>query len=236
MSVTSSLVLITTALHPPDGIFCLAMNDIAKRRITSKGAVFFWSALGIKKIVVADATGQVFLDRSEVRMLNQIGVEIEQIHYVQNHDLVIERGKGYGEGALIKFALENSRLLKGEVSFFKCTGKVYCRNFIDIFELIDKNNINNIFWRYILEEAMDTRFFYVSKEFCREFLLPVYENINDRKHVTAEISILKMASETLVKGTLTRPLLSGFSGSANEPHLEVSLGFMDQNFPCWLNK
>ncbi len=79
MSVTSSLVLITTALHPPDGIFCLAMTDIAKRRITSKGAVFFWSALGIKKIVVADATGQVLLDSSEVRMLNQIGVEIEQI-------------------------------------------------------------------------------------------------------------------------------------------------------------
>lgn len=236
MSVTSSLVLITTALHPPDGIFCLAMTDIAKRRITSKGAVFFWSALGIKKIVVADATGQVLLDSSEVRMLNQIGVEIEQIYYVQNHDLVIERGKGYGEGALIKFALENSRLLKEEVSFFKCTGKVYCRNFMDIFEFIDKNHIKNIFWRYVLEEAMDTRFFYVSKEFCRDVLLPVYENINDREHVTAEVSIFKMASETLVKGTLTRPLLSGFSGSANEPHLEVSLGFMDQNFPCWLNK
>ena len=236
MSVTSSLVLITTALHPPDGIFCLAMTDIAKRRITSKGAVFFWSALGIKKIVVADATGQVLLDSSEVRMLNQIGVEIEQIYYVQNHDLVIERGKGYGEGALIKFALENSRLLEEEVSFFKCTGKVYCRNFMDIFEFIDKNHIKNIFWRYVLEEAMDTRFFYVSKEFCRDVLLPVYENINDREHVTAEVSIFKMASETLVKGTLTRPLLSGFSGSANEPHLEVSLGFMDQNFPCWLNK
>ncbi len=236
MSVTSSLVLITTALHPPDGIFCLAMTDIAKRRITSKGAVFFWSALGIKKIVVADATGQVLLDSSEVRMLNQIGVEIEQIYYVQNHDLVIERGKGYGEGALIKFALENSRLLKEEVSFFKCTGKVYCRNFMDIFEFIDKNHIKNIFWRYVLEEAMDTRFFYVSKEFCRDVLLPVYENINDREHVTAEVSIFKMASETLVKGTLTRPLLSGFSGSANEPHLEVSLGFMDQNFPCWLNR
>ena len=236
MSVTSSLVLITTALHPPDGIFCLAMTDIAKRRITSKGAVFFWSALGIKKIVVADATGQVLLDSSEVRMLNQIGVEIEQIYYVQNHDLVIERGKGYGEGALIKFALENSRLLEEEVSFFKCTGKVYCRNFMDIFEFIDKNHIKNIFWRYVLEEAMDTRFFYVSKEFCRDVLLPVYENINDREHVTAEVSIFKMATETLVKGTLTRPLLSGFSGSANEPHLEVSLGFMDQNFPCWLNR
>ena len=236
MSVTSSLVLITTALHPPDGIFCLAMTDIAKRRITSKGAVFFWSALGIKKIVVADATGQVLLDSSEVRMLNQIGVEIEQVYYVQNHDLVIERGKGYGEGALIKFALENSRLLEEEVSFFKCTGKVYCRNFMDIFEFIDKNHIKNIFWRYVLEEAMDTRFFYVSKEFCRDVLLPVYENINDREHVTAEVSIFKMATETLVKGTLTRPLLSGFSGSANEPHLEVSLGFMDQNFPCWLNR
>jgi hypothetical protein len=75
------------------------MTNVSKRIITAKAAVFFWSALGVKKIVIADATGQTLLDDSEVLMLNQMGVELEQVHYLQDNDLVIKKGKGYGEGA-----------------------------------------------------------------------------------------------------------------------------------------
>lgn len=159
MSYASSLVLITTATKPPEGIFALEMTNVAKRIITAKAAVFFWSALGVKKIVIADATSQVLLEDSEVLMLNQMNIEIEQIHYQQDNDLIIRKGKGYGEGALIKFALQNSRLLQSADNFFKCTGKVYCRNYLEIFDLIQKNNIQNIFWRELFGNSVDTRFF-----------------------------------------------------------------------------
>ena len=99
MSNASSLVLITTATKPPEGVYILEMTNVSKRIITAKAAVFFWSALGVKKIVIADATGQTLLDDSEVLMLNQMGVELEQVHYLQDNDLVIKKGKGYGEGA-----------------------------------------------------------------------------------------------------------------------------------------
>lgn len=236
MSNASSLVLITTATKPPDGVFILEMTNISKRIITAKAAVFFWSALGVKKIVIADATGQTLLDNSEVLMLNQMDVEIEQVHYFQDDDLVIKKGKGYGEGALIEFALHNSKFLQNANNFFKCTGKVYCRNFLEIFNMIQQNNIQNIFWRDVFDNSMDTRFFYASKEFSQKILIPAYENIDDRNNIMMEQCVLRMAHEHLTQGSSIRPMLSGFSGSLNRPYFDLSLGYLDQNLPCWVSQ
>ena len=237
MTNASSLILITTATNPPEGVHGLEMTNVAKRKITAKAAVFFWSALGVKKIVVADATGQMLLEESEVLMLNKMNVEFEQIQYLQDNLVVIQKGKGFGEGALSKYALQKSQLIKNENSFFKCTGKVYCRNFVEIFNLIQANNIKNIFWRDALKGfIMDTRFFYVSKEFCNNILLPVFENIDDKNNMAMEHAVMKMARERMTQGAATRPMLSGFSGSMNQPYFDSSLGFLDQNLPCWVSQ
>jgi hypothetical protein len=233
----SSLVLITTATKPPEGVHGLEMTNVATRKITAKAAVFFWSALGVKKIVIADATGQTLLEEPEMLMLNKMGVEIEQIQYQQDNLFVIQKGKGYGEGALIKNALQKSQLLQHENNFFKCTGKVYCRNFVEIFNLIQANNIKNIFWRDALKGfIIDTRFFYVSKEFCNNVLLPIFENIDDKNNMAMEHVVMKMARERMTQGTSTRPMLSGFSGSMDQPYFDSSLGFLDHNLPCWVGQ
>ena len=229
-------MLITTAIKPPEGIFVLAMTNVAKRIITAKAAVFFWSALGVKKIVIADATGQTLLDDSEVLMLNSMGVEIEQVCYLQDNDLVIRRGKGYGEGALIKFALQNSKFLQDANNFFKCTGKVYCRNFLEMFNMIQQNNVQNIFWRDVFDNKIDTRFFYASKDFSQKFLIPAYENIDDRNEINSENCTLKMAHEHLKQCQSIRPMLLGFSGGLNQPYFDSSMGFLDQNLPCWISQ
>jgi hypothetical protein len=229
-------VLITTATNPPEGVFVLEMTNVAKRKMTAKAAVLFWAASGVKKIVIADATGQILLDQSEVLAVNQMGVEVEQIHYLQDNDLVLRKGKGYGEGALIKFAMQNSVLLEKASSFFKCTGKVYCRNFPEIFNMIEKNNIQEIFWREIFNNAIDTRFFYSSKEFAEKFLIPAYENIDDRNNLCTENCVFELAENQLTKGTSIRPLLSGFSGSEDQPYFDKGMGFLDENLPCWVSQ
>lgn len=231
-----SLILITTATKPPEGVFVLEMTDVSKRKITAKAAAFFWGAFGVRRIVIADATGQTLLEEEEVLMLNQMGVEVEQIYYIQNADLVIRNGKGYGEGALIKFALQNSAFLKSATNFFKCTGKVYCRNFSEIFNMVQENKIQNIFWQDSFDNSIDSRFFYTSKDFSEEILIPAYENVDDRNGVMSEHTIMKLAQQHLTQGRSIRPLLTGFSGSLNKPYFDLSLGFLDQNFPCWFGK
>ena len=97
----NSLVIITTAVNPPEGVFCLEMKNVTKRRIASKGAVLFWSALGVKKIVVADATGQFLFDNSEINMFEEIGVKLEQISYIQNNELGSGPIKGIHKQSII---------------------------------------------------------------------------------------------------------------------------------------
>ena len=229
-------MLITTATNPPEGVFVLGMTNVAKRTITAKAAAFFWSALGVQRIVIADATGQTLLDDTDVLMLNQMDTEIEQISYFQDNDLVIRKGKGRGEAALIKFALENSKCLQSSDSFFKCTGKIYCRNYLDIFAMIQRDGIQNIFWRDAFDHSeLDTRFYYASKDYLFKVFLPACDAIDDRNHILMEHCALNVAREHLKQGLSIRPMLSGFSGSSNRPYFDSSLGFLDQNLPCWFS-
>jgi hypothetical protein len=235
----SSTVLITIANKPPRDIPYLQMTNLAMRYITAKASIFFWAAHGIEKIVIADATGDTLLDDKEVALLKQIGVGVEQISYCQNEDLIKLRGKGYGEGELIKFALKNSTILKSENSFFKCTGKIYCRNFETVLQMIKENNIQNIFWRHLgegdsLMPWADMRFFYTTKIFCEEYLIPAYLKSDDRKEEAVEYFCFNIFNERLSSAKTLRPLLSGFSGGTGQQYFDLGLGVLDIAYPCWV--
>lgn len=234
----SSTVLITTANTPPKTIPFLEMTNAATRFITAKASVFFWAAYGIKKIVICDATGGELLTGDDLILLKQMDVDVEQISYIQNDQLVTAKGKGYGEGLLIQFAVHNSLLLSEGDNFFKCTGKVYCRNFDVIFELIKQNNIQNIFWRHLgegdgLQAWADMRFFYTSRRFCEEILIPTYLNSDDSKACVEHLGFIAI-NENLPQAKALRPLLSGFAGYTGKPYFDSSLGYLDMNYPCWV--
>jgi len=233
-------VLITTANNPPVGIPFLKMTNVAMRIITAKASVFFWAAHGAKKIVIADATGGVLLSNEDILLLSQIGVEVEQISYHQNHDLVKLKGKGFGEGELLSFALENSKMLKNESNFFKCTGKIFCRNFDKILQLIESNSINNLYWRHLgegdgLQQWVDLRFFYTEMNFCKEVLIPAYMLADDHKAAAEYFAYISLTKNLLSAKSL-RPHLSGFAGGTGKPYFDSSLGFLDFNFPCFVSK
>ena len=139
-------VIISTANIPPAGMPSLAMTNAAHRRTAAKAALFFWASQGIRNIVIADATANQLLSQGELNEMSLLGTSIEQIFYSQNEQDVILKGKGYAEGELLKFTIENSRLLKNEEAFFKSTGKTYVRNFPAIYDLISKAGIGAIFW------------------------------------------------------------------------------------------
>lgn len=236
----SNTVLITTATAPPDGLPFLKMTNVAARYLTAKAALFFWAGQGIERIVVADATGQCLLTDEEVILLKSMNVEVEQIHYHQNEDLIKLKGKGYGEGLLIQLALEKSLLLKDQTSFFKCTGKIYCRNFDEIRQLIEDNSVTNIFWRHLqpnsgLRPWADLRFFYATKDFCTNHLIPAYLKTEDRKLDVAEQFCFDVLNANLLEAKTIRPFLSGFAGWTGKLYSDVTLGELDTNCPCWVN-
>ena len=234
MAKKDFVLLITTALSPPDGVFFLNMNNISQRIVASKSGFYSWAAMGVTKIVIADSTNQILLNTDELIHINKMGIEVEQLRYQQNDDLVREFGKGYAEGMLIDFAIKESILLGAVNNFFKCTGKIFCSNFSEIYKMIEDSNIQNLIWRDSLNsDSADSRFFYTTHKFCKDYIIPSYYDINDKIGQYSEHCLLKVAKTHLTQGYGLRPSIYGFSGSTNHQYFNQSLGYLDSKFPCW---
>ncbi|CAM8351767.1 hypothetical protein MCESTEHM2_00879 [Candidatus Methylopumilus universalis] len=234
----SPTILITSAINPPQGVPYLKMSDFSSRYLSTKASIYFWGVSGIKRIVVVDATAKNLLISSDLDHLNNIGVEIEQLNFSQNASLVQLRGKGYAEGCIIEYALKNSTFLNQTESFFKCTGKIYCRNFDIILKNIVSNNAKLAFWRNIQKSFYpnpwaDTQFFFTSREFCENKLLPIYFNATDQVG-PVEADICKLLNQTVPQSISQRPLLVGFSGYTGREIAEPSFGQLDMYSPCWI--
>jgi hypothetical protein len=214
----------------------LRMSDSNMRSITTRAAVFFWIGQGQKSIVICDATGSDVLSPEELATVRKLGVLIEQLAYQQDDILLAQRGKGFAEGQLIKFAVENSQLLGRSSSFFKCTGKVFCRNFAAIWDLIARNNIGNMYWKLfesslVDRNLVDARFFYTSSSDFQRLLLPAYEQSTETRIL--EYNLLQSLDTQLQRGKSLRPQLSGFAGGTGNQYPESHLGDLEVSYPCW---
>ncbi len=229
-------VLITSAIAPPSNTPMLRMTDSNMRSITTRAAVFFWVGQGLQRIVICDATESSVLSLEELATIRKMGVLIEQLAYKQDDLLLVQRGKGFAEGRLIQFAIENSQLLGRSDFFFKCTGKVFCRNFAAIWDLIARNNIANMYWKLsesppVDRNLVDARFFYTSRRDFQRLLLPAYEQTTETKIL--EYNLLLSLDAQLLKGTSLRPQLSGFAGGTGQQYPESYLGDLELSYPCW---
>jgi len=229
-------LLITTSLDPPKSTPYLKMLGEAKRTLTSKAALYFWASIGVDKIIIADCNGKALLDINEISLIKELGIEIEQISYLQDNKVVEEKGKGYGEGALIDFALNNSELLRNEEYFYKCTGKLYCHNFTNIHKIISENKIKTILWNNENDSTnqVDTRFFYTNHNFCKKYLIPAYKNVNDRQDKWAEHCCYEFANKTLFPAITQKPIICGFSGTFNTHYKHSFDNKENGSFKCWV--
>lgn len=236
-------LLITTALAPPEGVPSLAMAEGALRVVSGKAALFWWAAQGVRRIVVADATGQELLGPEDVALLARLGVELEQIQYQQDAAMVLSCGKGRAEGELIDFALGQSRLIAEAGHFYKCTGKVICRNFAELDRHLGEAGIESVVWKQVPDGIGDAtfllrfaelRFYRMSVGLAREFLLHEYAKANDTAHTIAEYCVAMAIEGYMNAGHTPRPMLSGFSGGSGGAYFEGSLGVLDAAMPCWV--
>jgi len=214
------------------------MSDHVERMIATKCAIFYWVAQGAKKIVVVDGTGTPALDDRDIKLIESSGAMIESLSFAQDDAEIRQYGKAYGEGKIIRYALEGSKILNEHEFFYKCTGKCFCRNFRDISELIERNNINALFWRlfdrnFNGDDLMlaDTRFFYSSREIVKQVLLPAYE---ESKNISIERVLAVILGKTFGRAYIQKSLITGFAGGVGGQYDEFNLGYLDQQFPVWV--
>ncbi|KJF92741.1 hypothetical protein UB33_05965 [Photobacterium angustum] len=129
-------------------------------------------------IVFCENTGyskQEFLNKVDVPEY----VNFEYISFNGDKNCVLIFGKGYGEGEIIKYSLNQSELLNHYEYFFKLTGRLYVRNI----SMFLRKETKTFFFRppSLEQNKIDTRFYCVSKNFYLNNLLNAYLDVNDDK-------------------------------------------------------
>ncbi len=144
---------------------------------------------------------------------------IEVLAFENDRDQVRLKGKGYGEGEIIRYALSNSATLKSAASFAKCTGKLWVDNYGSCRKAY--NGIAGFsHFGFLKLTAIDTRFFIVQKDFFQAHLMPSYIRCDDSRGRYLENVYLDSLSVIDKKRWMLAvyPRIRGLSGTSGEEY------------------
>jgi hypothetical protein len=124
------VVLVTSAIGSPPAFLKITNHD--ERLLQTLCCLVRWIRdTSAETIVLCDGTMTPF-DFSKVRAFAEKHGKTFETLVFQESDNFLKHGKGYGEGEVLEYAVENSAHLAEGGSFYKVTGRTFVANFDDI--------------------------------------------------------------------------------------------------------
>ena len=177
------VLLITGAMTPQNDISNVVIKDAEERK--SQYILALEKCLktkGIKKVVYCDNSNPDKIEFvSLLKLADEIGVKFELLSFEGDSKLVSEKGKGYGEGEITKYALEHSRLLADENYFIKLTGRLYIDNLDKIIAHIKEDRCYFNYPNKTIRNMCDTRFYAMPIEKYKEYFGDAYTKVKDEE-------------------------------------------------------
>nr|WP_315463934.1 hypothetical protein [uncultured Rhodoferax sp.] len=201
----------------------VSLKDTDARIHHAVEAIERWLAIDPKlPIVICDGSSYDFSKEMQARFPS---TNIECLYFENDQHLVRQFGRGYGEGEIVKFAIQHSQTIEKYGCFAKCTSKLWVDNFnaclsfwngkllckgvfLDAFSPLKKINLNYI----------DTRFYISSTDFYKKYLLDAHQDINVSKGYGLEecfrdVLILSKLHHVLMP---IYPIIGGVGGGTGE--------------------
>jgi hypothetical protein len=210
-------LVITTALAPKSDVPYVALKKGEVRTRETLYSIAWWLCKSeFEKIVIVETTGCDSLSASLTNLAESCGKLLEFVAIENDHEAVARYGKGFGEGFALDAAFDRSAILQGSKGFFKCTGKIVVPNYL---ACVEQARSRDFFFDAprSLPNFVDTRFYFVSKEFWNRNLRYAYKDVDDVNGVYLEHVYFKSISR--VSAIPFNPVLirhfgtSGSSGS-----------------------
>jgi hypothetical protein len=176
------ILIITSTVYVNSRLTVLIDPEIRLKQYVDS-IIFYLRTISIDAIIICDNSGFDYRSISELKTLAAKFNKRLEIHSFQGDEKkILQAGKGYGEGEMLRFIFEHSELLKAYDSFFKITGRVMVLNFDSIAKSINPDRIyfqkiRSIFLKDI--KVADTRFYYCSKSVFTKYLINAFIRVND---------------------------------------------------------
>jgi hypothetical protein len=178
------VLVITSAIHV-NAPFTQLIDSILRESLLIDSIVEWTNEFPNLSIVICDGSGFDFKTNPRFLALAKNN-HIEFLTFTNNIHLVKERGKGFGEGEIIKYAIENSQLIRNADYIAKITGRLFVKNA----SYYLKNHKKQDFWchlnfRYkalffpISCNSIDTRFYIIKKNIYLKYFYNTYTHVND---------------------------------------------------------
>lgn len=228
-------LIMTATIQPIDGIYGLKVvqSDLRKEQYI-RSLRYAINNYDIKKIIFCENSHCVDEDIYSLKEdAEKKGKTLEIISFNSNSHLVLEKGKGYGEGEIIKYAKDNSKIIEKDDYIIKLTGRLIVKNLNIIMRRINHQDflINRL---SIKEKKADTRFYIIKQNIYDKFVGDVYQNIDDRNNLTMETLVYKNIVKNSIKTAsfCCYPQIIGISGSTGQ---EYSVHMFKYLIKCILN-
>jgi len=222
-------ILLTSSVVAMDTSGLLKDQDL--RIFHTLESIEKWAEIAPKnKFVICDGSGYDFAPLLKQRFPHLM---IECLYFLNNLKKIKIHGKGFGEGEIIRYALNNSLFLKETNWFAKCTAKLWVNNFSQCVEEWNGYFLCKAFFSQVFSlrktrlEYIDTRFYLADKSFYEKFLSEAHQNLGGDGGLSIEEKFLEVTLMEGLSGILFKnsPIVSGVSGGSgkyyNTSHLRL---------------
>lgn len=184
---TDGETLVMTATFRAEATPTLVVRDEGDRILQYLCALVSWARpKHVRRIVFAENSNTTFDFASVVRHLEAAGKEVEVLVFDGNKEAA-RLGKGFGEGEILEYIFNNSRLIHRSRSFYKITGRI----FVDNFDLVSEYTTSPDAFRRKEGKAgkpskVNTVFFKCSRALFETKLVHAYRQVDEPKGVYFE--------------------------------------------------
>lgn len=177
------MILIMTATVCPDKrMGQTALNTFEERkRQYEESLKFYIFSQSFEKIIFCDNSNyNIDADGRFMKYAKENHVELKILFFTANIEECLKRGKGYGEGEILQYAIDKGGVC-GEDYFVKVTGRLIVTNIKKIVGVLDERksyfNIPNRTRR----DFADTRMFAMAIRVFEQFFARAYMEVCDNK-------------------------------------------------------
>jgi hypothetical protein len=227
MNAPKETVLLTACIKPTSTLF-LKITNVEERLVSYLKALHFW-------IHESTASNIIFAENSLyeydygplIKAASSKGKSLEILQFKASK-LGEEYGKGFSEGEIMEYVINNSELLKGADNFYKVTGRLIVSNFNKISQ--NHQSTETLFNLAAPRAVMaDTRFFKVKKSFFETHLSQIYKNVRDGEGKYLEHVFYDALKGKKIPSFKIYPQILGSSGSTGQDTGKTKLAILLRN-------
>lgn len=146
---------------------------------------------------------------------------IECLYFENNQELVKKHGRGYGEGEIVRYAVENSKSIIMASCFAKCTSKLWVENYKKCLDewngnLLFKGVFENVFsaFKKTRLSYIDTRFYIFSTNIYKNYFQDAHKQVNSSLGYGLEDCFFDVFVKNKIFNSLlkTPPVICGVGG------------------------